>query len=353
LSFPDLNQPFVTGSVQTPAGVVPKISSRLNRSDHWGTIKARWGVGRMHYTLDPGLYALGDPNDQSPVLVTANYKMSFDRLREALPNRNAWILVLDTKGINVWCAAGKGTFGTDELVRRVEFSGLNQVVSHRQLILPQLSGPGVAAYKVKKRTGFQAVFGPIRAADLPVFIDTGLKATPGMREKTFTTRERLVLIPVELVSALKWYLLILPAFFFLGGLGASSGFWNNAWNHGFFAVLNLLGALSAGAILTPVLLPWLPGRAFSLKGVITGVIMTMAIFIFSTTYLHLKLAFFEILGWFLLTPALSAYLAMNFTGSSTFTSLSGVRKEMRWAVPFEIVGGLAGLILWVSARFIS
>jgi hypothetical protein len=347
-----MKQPFITGSVRTPVGVVPKISFHLSGSDLWGTIKARWGVGRMHYTLDPGLYALGEPNDQSPVLVTANYKMSFDRLREALPNRNSWILVLDTKGINVWCAAGKGTFGTDELVRRVEFSGLNQVVSHRQLILPQLSGPGVAAYKIKKRTGFKVVFGPIRAVDLPVFLDAGLKATPEMREKTFTTRERLVLIPVELVSALKWYLLILPAFFLLGGLGASSEFWNNALNHGLFAVLNLLAALSAGAVLTPVLLPWLPGRAFSQKGAIMGVIMSIAVSVFSTTYLHLKIELLEILAWFFLTPAFSAYLAMNFTGASTFTSLSGVRKEMQWAVPFEIVGSVAGLILWVASRFV-
>jgi hypothetical protein len=347
-----MKQPFIAGSVETPVGVVPKISSHLSGSDHWGTIKARWGVGRMHYTLDPGLYALGEPDDQSPVLVTANYKMSFDRLREALPNREAWILVLDTKGINVWCAAGKGTFGTNELVRRVEFSGLKQVVSHRQLILPQLAGPGVAAYKVKKRTGFKVIFGPIRAVDLPVFLDAGLKATPEMREKTFTVRERLVLIPVELVSALKWYLLILPAFFFLGGLGVSSGFWNNALNHGLFAVLNLLAALSAGAVLTPVLLPWLTGRAFSQKGAIMGMIMTLAVFVFSTAYLHLKIEFLEILAWFFLTPALSAYLAMNFTGASTFTSLSGVRKEMRWAVPFEIVGGAVGLILWAGSRFI-
>lgn len=347
-----MNQPFIVGSVHTPAGVVPKISSNLGWPDHWGTIKARWGVGRMHYTVDPGLYALGDPDDQSPVLVTANYKMSFDRLRQALPHRKAWILVLDTKGINVWCAAGKGTFGTDELVRRIEFSGLHQIVSHRRLILPQLSGPGVAAYKVKKHIGFKIIFGPIRAVDLPGFLDAGLKATPEMRQKTFTARERVVLIPVELVSALKWYVVILPVFFLLGGLVASSGFWNNALNHGFFAVLNLLAALAAGAVLTPVLLPWLPGRAFSQKGAIMGVIAAGAISVFSTTYLHLNVGFLEILAWFFLSTALSAYLAMNFTGSSTFTSLSGVRKEMRWAVPFEIIGGVAGLILWFGSRFI-
>jgi len=309
-------------------------------------------VGRMHYTVDPGLYALGEPNERSPVLVTANYKMSFDRLREALSNRHAWILVLDTKGINVWCAAGKGTFGTDELVRRIEFSQLNRVVSHRELVLPQLAGPGVAAHKVKKRTGFKVLYGPIQAIDLPAFLDAGMEATPKMRRKTFTMLERVVLIPVELVSALKWSLLILPAFFLLGGLGASSGFWQGVLNDGLFAVLNLLGALLAGAVLTPILLPWLPGRAFSQKGLIMGLITTLFITLFGAFYLNIRQDYMNILAWFFLAPALSAYLAMNFTGASTYTSLSGVRKEMRWAVPLEIVGGVAGLTLWVGSRFV-
>ena len=264
----------------TDRGGVPKISSDLNWPDHWGSIKARWDVGRMNYTVDPGLYALGEPNERSPVLVTANYKMSFDRLREVLSNRHAWMLVLDTNGINVWCAAGKGTFGTDELVRRIEFSQLNRVVSHTELILPQLAGPGVAAHKVKKRTGFNVLYGPIQAADLPAFLDAGMKATPNMRRKTFTMYERVVLIPVELVSALKWALLILPAFFLLGGLGAPSGFWQGVLNDGLFAVLNLLGAVLAGAVLTPILLPWLPGRAFSHKGLIMGLITTLFITLF-------------------------------------------------------------------------
>jgi len=347
-----MNQPFIIGSAQTPTGDVPKISSDLNWPDHWGSIKARWGVGRMQYTVDPGLYALGEPNERSPVLVTANYKMSFDRLREALSKRHVWILVLDTKGINVWCAAGKRTFGTDELVRRVEFSQLNRVVSHRELILPQLGGPGVAAHKVKKRTGFKVLYGPIQATDLPAFLDAGMQATPKMRRKTFTMLERVVLIPVELVSTLKWSLLILPAFFLLGGLGASSGFWNGVLTDGLFAVLNLLGALLAGAVLTPILLPWLPGRAFSQKGLIMGLITTLFITLFGAFYLNIRQDYMNILAWFFLTPAFSAYLAMNFTGASTYTSLSGVKKEMRWAVPLEIVGGVAGLTLWVGSRFV-
>ena len=81
---PRLDQAFVTGSLAGPAGGIPRVSSALTRADRRGSIKARWGVGRMDYTVDPGLYALGDPDDASPVLVTANYKMSFDCLREAL-----------------------------------------------------------------------------------------------------------------------------------------------------------------------------------------------------------------------------------------------------------------------------
>ena len=348
-----MKQPFIIGSIRTPMGDVPKISSALVWADRWGSIKARWGVGRMNYTVDPGLYALGEPNDRSPVLVTANYKMSFDRLREALPERNAWILVLNTQGINVWCAAGKGTFGTDELVQRIDLSELIRVVSHREVILPQLAGPGVAAYTVRKRSGFKAIYGPIRAADLPAFLDAGLKATPGMRRKTFPVRERTVLIPIELVSVLKWSLVILPAFFLLGGMGAPSGFWNGAMSDGLFAVLNLLGALVAGAVLTPILLPWIPGRAFSQKGLIMGLLTTLMVTVFSAGYLNPRHNFAEILAWFFMAPAVSAYLAMNFTGASTYTSLSGVKKEMKWAVPLEITAGAVGLCLWLGPRFIT
>ncbi len=353
MSLPNPEQPFVIGSIATEVGAILKISSSLTWGDRWGGIKARWGAGRMHYAVDPGLYALGNPNEKSPVLVTANYKMSFDRLREALPGRNAWIMVLNTDGINVWCAAGKGTFGTEELVRRIESSGLARVVSHRDLILPQLAGPGVAAHSVKKVSGFKVIYGPIRATDMPGFLDTGLKATPEMRRKTFSIWERAVLIPVELVSVLKWSFLILPVFFLLGGLGGTAGFWSNSLDHGLFAVIALLGAVIAGAVMTPLLLPWLPGRAFSLKGLIMGLITAVIFTVFRAGYLSAWTGRLETLAWFFLVPAVAAYLAMNFTGASTYTSLSGVKKEMKWAVPMEIAAGVIGLGLWLGSRFIA
>ena len=352
MSPPSLDQPFVVGSIQAKTGTVPRISSTLSGADYRGTIKAQWGVGRMRYTIEPGLYALGNPDEHTPILVTANYKMSFDRLREALPGRDAWILVLDTNGINVWCAAGKGTFGTEELVRRIESNGLVQIVSHRELILPQLSGPGIAAHLVKKLSGFKVIYGPINATDLPAFLDAGLKATPEMRLKTFDIRERTVLIPVELVSTLKWVLIILPLFFFVGGLGGQTGFWSGALDYGLFAIIALLSAVIAGAVLTPILLPWLPGRAFSLKGMAMGLITTIILTAFRPENLNNWQGRIETLAWFLLIPAIAAYLAMNFTGASTYTSLSGVKKEMKWAVPVEIAAGAAGLFLWFGSLFV-
>ncbi len=306
----------------------------------------------MNYIIDPGLYAMGKPDEKSPVLVTANYKLSFDKLRKELPGRNLWILVLDTKGINVWCSAGKGTFGTTELVGRIESSGLGQIVSHRELILPQLSGPGVAAHEVKRLSGFKVIYGPIRSRDLPTFLDNGRNATPEMRLKSFSTLERVALIPLELVSAMKVGLVIMGILFFLAFIWKSGEGTVAALNHGLFSALAFFIAIVMGAILSPLLLPWLPGRAFSLKGLVLGLIAVFLLVAFGFSEFDTLAGKVEMLAWILLIPAVSAYLAMNFTGASTYTSLSGVRKEMRWALPLQIGAGVIGIIFWIGSHFI-
>jgi len=351
-SLPSLEQPFVIGAVDTPLGPAPQVSARLTWADSWGSIKVRWGVGRMNYRVEPGLYALGRPDKDSPVLVTANYKMSFDRLRSALPGHSAWLLVLDTRGVNVWCAAGKGTFGTEELAARLKAGRLAELVAHRRVILPQLAGPGVAAHQVKRLSGFEVAFGPIEARDLPAFLTSG-RAEPRMRLKSFTAWERAVLIPVELVHVLKWGLLLALALFFLGGLGGPEPYWAKAWQDGLFAVAGFAAAVLAGAVLTPLLLPWLPGRAFSFKGFVAGLALALLLCGWRWAGSTGWAAGLESAAWLILAPALAAFLAMNFTGASTFTSLSGVRKEMRLAVPLQILGGVVGLGLWFGSRFLA
>jgi acetyl-CoA decarbonylase/synthase complex subunit gamma len=203
---------------------------------------------------------------------------------------------------------------------------------------------------VKRLSGFKVSYGPIRSEDIESFIRNGYKATPEMRRKTFGTWERLVLIPVELVDALKVAAIVLPLFFLLGGMGGPGPFWSNAVNYGLFAVVALVGALLGGAILTPVLLPWLPGRAFSLKGLVPGVTIALGLSALRTYWWEPAPGTLEMLAWLLIVPAASTYLAMNFTGASTYTSLSGVKKEMRIAVPLQITAAAAGIALWVGSR---
>jgi acetyl-CoA decarbonylase/synthase complex subunit gamma len=209
----------------------------------------------------------------------------------------------------------------------------------------------VAAHKVKQISGFNVQYGPVRAGDLPAYLDAGLKATEQMRIMNFPLKERAVLIPIELIEAMKPFLIIASAFLILSGIGGPSGFWTNAGSLGLFAVCALFCAVIGGAVFNPLLLPYLPGRAFSIKGFSIGMVIALILLYLRNINLSVWPGRIESLAWLLIIPAMSGYLAMNFTGCSTFTSLSGVKKEMRWALPLEIACGALGIVLWIGAIF--
>ncbi|NQT17660.1 MAG: acetyl-CoA synthase subunit gamma [Planctomycetes bacterium] len=306
----------------------------------------------MQYRVQPGLYAAGTPTSDSPVLVSANYKMSFDRLRSQLEGIDAWIVVLDTQGVNVWCAAGKGTFGTDEIVDRVEAVGLGDVVSHRRLIVPQLGAPGVAAHEVKRRSGFRVVYGPVRAEDLRAYLAAGRKATPEMRRVRFPLRDRLAVAPLELVMSGKYAFSIAAGFFFLAGIGPDGYSWARVVTTGTSSALLFLAVWAASTLLVPALLPWLPGRPLAAKGTWLGFVFVLGLGAYEWHRLEAIDSWPTVLGWCLMIPAVSAFMGMNFTGSTTYTSLSGVRREVRVAGRIQAVCAVLGVILWLVGRFV-
>ncbi|MDR3645260.1 MAG: mercury methylation corrinoid protein HgcA [Clostridia bacterium] len=334
---PARKEPYIIGFAQSAAGKVPQVSTELAGRDITGAWKVRWGIDRMSYTVEPGLYCAGAPDESSPVLVTANYKLSFDQLRRELSGLSVWILVLDTKGVNVWCAAGKGTFGTDELLRRIEAVKLGSVVGHRTIILPQLGATGVAAHTVAKKSGFHVVFGPVRASDIRAFLKAGMNAADEMRAVNFTFADRLVLTPVEIVGAIKPLILFFGILFILNAAGLG--------HFGLTELIAFSGAVATGCILTPVLLPWIPGSAFSFKGALLGLIWA-ALLIFLNGWP--QLGYLRAASFLLLLPSVSGYLAMNFTGCSTYTSPSGVNKEMRVAIPILLVAAFLGILLLLA-----
>lgn len=319
-------------------------TTQLTIQDIIGSWKARWGINRMNFKVEPGLYSVGNPDSSSPVLVSANYKMSFDSLRKELTELDVWILVLDTKGINVWCAAGKGTFGTSELLNRIAVVQLEKVVSHRTLILPQLGAPGVRAHEVLKNSGFKVLYGPVEAKNIKEFIHSGMKATAQMRTVKSSAYDRLVLTPVELVGTFKISLMIFGVLFLLNLIGVGP--------FGLVDFYAYVGAVIVGCIVTPVLLPWIPGRAFAWKGWFVGFIWTVVVNILNGWPDAPQYSLLRALGYLLILPSVSAFFAMNFTGCSTFTSFSGVLKEMKIAVPAIAISIVLGIILILINSFI-
>lgn len=333
-------KPWISDFIKAPGGNIPLISSVLTFTDIVGFAMMRLSFGRNDYRVEPGIYAIGSPDPDSPVIVTANYKMSFDIIRNTLKNRSAWILVLDTNGINVWCAAGKGTFGTEELIKKIFETGLSAIVSHRLIILPQLGAPGVSAHIVKKETGFKVNYGPVRASDIPQYLDDGMKATSEMRKVTFTLPERLILTPVELIGSLNVTLWALIISFIIGGISLKGFDFQACITNGLTGFMLYLSGLICGAIIVPALLPYIPGRAFSLKGFIIGFFIAILVSFF------FGYSAFKSISVSLIIITTSSFFAMNFTGATPFTSLSGVKKEMKYALPLQIIFLITGTILW-------
>jgi hypothetical protein len=324
-----------------PVSVIRTTNSTItfaNRLDHF---LARWGWKRESHRVEPGLYRLGNPDPDAPVFASANYTLSFDALRSALTGTDAWILVLDTRGINVWCAAGKGTFGTEELVRRIGCTGLAGIVRHRKIIVPQLGAPGISWPEVMRKSKFLVEYGPVRATDLPEYLKTHT-ATPAMRRVEFPLKERLILTPVEFVhTALAMFVVTVLLWFLAGPVAA----------------LAAVSAILAGIVLFPALLPYIPTQDFSTKGLILGFVIALP---FAVSFGKNP----ALPGWadaagaamaLLIIPAVTAYFALNFTGCTTFTSRTGVKKEIFRYVPVMALmagcGVVVGIALGISRFF--
>jgi NAD-dependent dihydropyrimidine dehydrogenase PreA subunit len=207
-------------------------------------LKTLWGLlFRLFPCPTPvGLRRVGDPDRQSPVLVTCNFHLTVKRLTRLLEKAsiNAWLLVADSKGVNVWCAACAEEFNTYSVVSAVKTSGVADRVDHRRLILPPLGAAGIRIDDVRTQTGWSPCWGPVYAADLPRYLG-GRHRDESMRRAAYDWRERL---DTALGS--------LFPFYFIGGLGVL------VFGPGLLVNYLAVGALTF--VLFMIASPWLPGR---------------------------------------------------------------------------------------------
>lgn len=190
----------------------------------------------------PGLYAFGHPDDDAPLLVTGNYLLTVQRLTRAIEGKlDTWILVADSDGINVWCGGGGGFLTAERILAAWRLSGLDGVLKHQSMILPQLCANGVDGWKIRSESGWQVHWGPVRARDIPAYLDANLEKTDDMRWVSFPLPDRLEMM----ASTLGFYalMILIPVAIFWGNL--------------LVPITVSLLALSAFYAIT---LHWLPGR---------------------------------------------------------------------------------------------
>ncbi len=253
---------------ETPAYRYPKLRHRVTArtviTDIWCLF---FRMIPPYPKIRTGLYRIGEPDGSAPVLVTANYDLTVRRVVKALDGKvDAWLLVADSAGINVWCAAGGRHFTAEKVIAALKTSGVTEMVNHHALILPQLAANGVDGWRIRKETGWGVHWGPVRAEDLPAYLDGGRKKTDAMRWVTFPLKSRLEM------TAVAW------GFYALLMAMALGLFWRTV----FWPVMVAITGLN---LFYGVFVPWLPGYDGLQKGT-----TVVALTVVSTLALSMALA---------------------------------------------------------------
>lgn len=148
------------------------------------------GLRLVPFPTKTGLVTLGTPDRMSPVFVTGNYDLTVRRVKRALQGIDGYLLVANSNGVNVWCASSGGHLTTHQVVTAIKLAGLEDRVTHREVILPQLAATGVEGKEVRRRTGWIVRFGPAEADDIPAYLAADKNKTPALRRVRWGARER-------------------------------------------------------------------------------------------------------------------------------------------------------------------
>ncbi|HUH96090.1 MAG TPA: corrinoid protein-associated methyltransferase CpaM [Anaerolineales bacterium] len=269
-----------------------------------------------------GLYAVGRPDRDSPVLVSGNFDLTIRRLVRALDGKvNVWLLVADSAGINVWCAAGGGYFTAEKVIAAVKSSHLNEVVDHHALILPQLCANGVDGWRIRTETGWGVHWGPVRAADIPAYLAGKRRKSDEMRRVKFPLKDRLEMVTVTM--GLYGLLILLPVLIF--------------WRNLFWPItLSMLGLSYFYAIVHP----WLPGRDGLYKSIPLTIIALGGLFVYGALANPLPAqGFFH---WMIGLSGLSVFSAAELQGMSPL--MRGEQANWGWEA---VIGVALGAIYWL------
>lgn len=316
--------PLASFSPETMSSQIPSLRHRVTL---WTRLQDLWAlffrVLPPYPAHTPGLYAIGSPDPESPVFVTGNYDLTIRRLLAVIDGQiDAWLLIVDSSGINVWCGAGGGFLDAERVIGALNMSGIQTWHRNKHLVLPQLCANGVDGNLIREQTGWRVSWGPVRAVDIHDYLAGGFQKTDQMRTIDFPWKERLEMVSATL--GLYSLMILIPVAIF--------------WSHLFWSVLIALLGLSYFYALA---LPLIPGRDGLIKSLPLAVIALtgMLVYSFFVGMTDPEQLFRQGVGM----VALSVFIAAEMQGMSPL--MRGEQANWGWeAVIALVLGGLYWLV---------
>ncbi len=310
-------RPAGTGWPDAPG---PPRPLRLRPIDYAKALVQWIHAFKRTYAIEPGLYHLSDDVDvHTPVLVTGNYHLSVFLLLRHLQGRNVRLLVVDTDGINVWCAAGKLQFSNDAILQQLERYDRAELTDRKwlRLVLPKFGLAGIDIRGLRKEK-IRPIIGPLYAREVPAWLAAPKLVDQNESRVHFGLQMRLFSWLPGFVQFTGYSLGVALAFFLLVELP--------------FGVHTPVGIVAVAAVMStlyPVLFPWLWGQRFAVKGITLSAWLLLAV------------------SW-ALSPAVAAsaipvvvatgiFTALAYTGNSAVSNYSRVRREIAAYLPACVI----------------
>jgi acetyl-CoA decarbonylase/synthase complex subunit gamma len=184
LGFPTITFPCEMASnldVETliAAMFIAKYGGITILSDFWGGSLFSLLVERLNIFTDPqrpmtvteGIYEIGEPDENSPVLVTTNFALTYFIVSGEIEGSKvpSWLLIKDTEGLSVMTAWSAGKFAGDDVGMFVKKCGIMDKVKHTELIIPGYAA-AIAGDVEEELPGWTITVGPREAGHIPAFL---------------------------------------------------------------------------------------------------------------------------------------------------------------------------------------